>query len=339
VKPPSQTSSTSSSSTSPTGPLKVTEREELRSILTQAILSIEQPLPMDISAAGLSEQPELDVKNLFYEILRDMPELKYAYDLSVVQEEGLLSCFISYMPYKTGNFQQDFSGTEVSSLEELIEVAEKNLGEDPVPIQITNSTLEPDAMNYALLQCGGGYILCALDRDGTHLTYSPAPGMDIEECLSALKEADILAEQILDSQIQSNMTDMEKAEVLFSYVTETVKYDDRYYSDPNNMPYASRTSLGAIKEHMAICGGYANMVKLLFEKAGIPCNTVSGSYFGENHMWNIALINGQWLWCDATAGRGSSIKYGLRHFALESLDETQYTWDKQRVMDICCSYM
>lgn len=45
------------------------------------------------------------VKNLYYSILSDHPEYKYAYDLtSEVGEDGLLRCKVSYMPYRTGAY-------------------------------------------------------------------------------------------------------------------------------------------------------------------------------------------------------------------------------------------
>lgn len=43
------------------------------------------------------------------------------------------------------------------------------------------------------------------------------------------------------------------------------------------------------------------------------------------------LLDGQWLWFDATADRGSTLEFGLRHFAVEELDSTQYRWDQTQV--------
>ena len=44
-------------------------------------------------------------------------------------------------------------------------------------------------------------------------------------------------------------------------------------------------------------------------------------------MWSIARLDGEWLWFDATSDRGLSPQFGLRHFALEELDPTQYQWE------------
>ena len=67
-------------------------------------------------------------------------------------------------------------------------------------------------------------------------------------------------------------------------------------------------------------------MKLLFSQVDIPCYNVTGVFGSENHMWNIAYLDNQWLWFDATADRGLSPKFELCHFAQEELEE-RYSWD------------
>ena len=312
-------------------PLQVSSQDDIKEELYAAINELRQPRSMDISNVTMSEHPEIDIKNLYYELTRQYPELKYAYDVSAEKENEFLNCQISYMPYKTGNYPEGVEYLPVSTLEDLIATAQSNISDKSTPIRITNSSLTPDDMNRALQQAGGGYVLCALNTDGTELTYSPAMGMTIDECLSLLEEADSIAEQVAAQVLTDDMTTYEKAEALYSYITERVKYDQRYYSDLKSMPYDSRTAIGALRDNLAICGGYSNAVKLLFEKAGILCYNVSGYHFQENHMWNVALIDGTWLWFDATADRGSSSEFGFRHFALENPDEAQYKWNEEYI--------
>ena len=57
---------------------------------------------------------------------------------------------------------------------------------------------------------------------------------------------------------------------------------------------------------------------------------VSGKCGGENHMWNIARLDGKWLWFDATADRGLAPRFEPRHFALEELEE-RYSWDSSQI--------
>lgn len=318
---------------SPSGPLAVSGKEEIKLELRRAILSLSQPLSMDIGSVGL-EQPELDVKNLYYEILAESPELKYAYELSVSLQGTELRCTVHYMPYKTGQFPQDFEGTEIYSLSQLIEAAEENLGSAPLPLRICQVSLEPDSMNRALQQVGGGYINCMLSSDATEVIYAPPLGMDMEDCLSALSEAEQLTDSLISQLITEDMGQQDRALALYSWLCSHVEYDQRYYSDKSSMPYESQTALGALRDGCAICGGYANALKLLFEKAGIPCFNVSGVYYGEYHMWNIASLDGRWLWFDATSDRGSDGQYGYLRFALEELDGSKYQWDETSVQEL-----
>ena len=312
-----------------TVPLNITGAGEIQEELYAAILDLRQPASMDLSGAAVGDTPELEIKNLYYEILNQHPELKYAYDLTAEVENGLLTCQISYMPYQTG-YPQDWDGIPVASLPELIAAAEAHLGPEPVKIRLTDTALTPDGMNRALQQVGGGYILCSLSRDGTQLTYSPSMGMTMKECLALLEQAKKLAAEAAGALTDGTMTEREQAEALYRYLTEHVKYDRRYYSDRTSMPYHSQTAIGALRDQVAICGGYSHALDLLFEQAGIPCYTVTGTSGGENHMWNIARLDGQWLWFDATADRGISPQFELRHFAREELD-AQYSWDPMQL--------
>lgn len=307
-------------------PVAVSTPEEIQEVLRDALDQVEQPAPMDVSGVDLGESADITVKNLYYDLTRRFPELKYAYDVSAAVEDGLLVCRVSYMPYRTGEWPEGWAGETVSSLGELLRTAEEHLGEAATPIRITDPDLTPDDMNRVLGQAGGGYLLCMLNRDGTEITCTPAMGMEMEECLSLLEEAGELAEQVAAEVVTGSMTEREKAEALYAYLAGNVTYDRRYYSDREQMPYDSQTAIGALRDGKAICGGYSHALELLFEKAGIPCFHMTGKCFRENHMWNLAKVDGKWLWFDVTSDRGISPPSAFRQFAREELDEKRYQW-------------
>ena len=322
----SDSSSLQSPSPSPGQPLEVLSIEDVQSELTQAIAQLRQPSPMDIGSLAL-EQPELDVKNLYYQILSLRPEFKYAYDLSVSLDSSILNCNISYMPYKTGQYPAGFEGIQVQSLSDLIAAAENNLSSGSIAVRIMDTSLEPDEMNKALQQAGGGYFSCTLNQDATAIVFNPPVSMTAQDCMQAMAQAEELADSVISQLISEDMSQEDIAWALYSWLCSNVEYDQRYYSDKSSMPYESQTALGALRDGTAICGGYSHALKLLFEKAGIPCFNVTGIYYGENHMWNIAQIDGRWLWFDATSDRGSDGQFGYLRFALEYLDEDKYQWD------------
>ncbi len=314
-------------------PLVILAQDEIRTELIEAMQQLRQPRDMDISSLEL-EYPELDVKNIYYGITRDYPELKYAYNLEVAVDGTKLECKVSYMPYKTGVFPEDFSGEEVGSVQDLLAAAERHLGELSFPVRITNTQMEPDDMNRALQQIGGGYILCSLNTDATAIQYNAPSGMTMEDCMEALDLADSIADEVIATVVTADMTQYEQAKAVYSYLVQTVSYDQRYYSDRNNMPYESQTALGALRDHTAICGGYANALNILYKKLGIPCYNITGKYFKENHMWNLAKLDGEWLWFDATSDRGNSPEYGFLRFALTELDEMKYQYKEQEIQQL-----
>ena len=253
------------------------------------------------------------------------------YDLTAeVGEDGLLHCSVSYMPYRTGGFPADFQGAEVSSLRELLQAAREGLGQESVSVRITDPALKVDDMNRALQQVGGSYLLCQLNRDGTAVTVAPQGGLSREEALARLEEINGLVEQVYSRVITPGMDQREQAQALYTYLTERVGYDFRYYSQPEEMPYDSMTAYGALHDGLAICGGYAQALQALFERAGIPCITVSGTMGSEYHMWVLARLDGQWLYFDPTSDRGRA-NYGFLYFAVKEDGLARYTWEQEWV--------
>ena len=307
-------------------PLNITDAEMLQEELYAAISEVRQPFPMEVSQMVWDQTPEIDIRNLYYELIGQHPELKYAYDITAEPESGALTCQISYMPHKTGNYPADWQGISVDTIPELIATAEAHLFVEPLNIRMTDPAMDPDQISYALQQVGGGYILCSLSQDGTQLTYSPAMGMTMDACLALLEQAEELTAETVETLIDDTMTKREQAETLYRYLAEHVKYDQRYYTDRPNMPYDSQTAIGALRDGVAICGGYSHALKLLFSQVVIPCYNVTGVFGSENHMWNIAYLDNQWLWFDATADRGAPHHLELRHFARKTLDERS-SWD------------
>ena len=84
---------------------------------------------------------------------------------------------------------------------------------------------------------------------------------------------------------------------------------------------------GTLHDSLAICGDYAQAFQLLLEQAGIPCVTVSGKLGAENHMWDLARIDGQWLYFDPTSDRGRAA-YGFQCFGVEAGSLEGHTWDQ-----------
>lgn len=92
-------------------------------------------------------------------------------------------------------------------------------------------------------------------------------------------------------------TDAEKARYFHDSILSRCSYKSGAASSYDPM---SCEAYGALVEGSAICEGYAKALKLLCNRAGIPCEIVGGTVNGEAHMWNYVQIDGAYYLVDAT---------------------------------------
>lgn len=302
-----------------------------------AVSALEPSVTINIAGREWKYGAENDLKNLYYTLLSQYTELKYAYDMSAELSGDMAVCSFSYMPYKTGAYDAAVpEGYEaVTSLHDAESLAQGMIGvTDSLRIAITNSELEFDDLQRAVAQAGYGWIVFTLSRDGTEILAAPAQCYTLEECVDSINESQHIAGEILAQIISGDMSDLEKAEAAYAYITANVAYDFSYYSNRDGMAFSSTVALGALRDNLAICGGYSHAFETMLDLCGIENYTVSGVAQGEYHAWNYVIIDSQGFYCDPTADRGGA----LRHFMLTA-DELSalggYTWDADFYDNLC----
>ncbi len=102
-------------------------------------------------------------------------------------------------------------------------------------------------------------------------------------------------QSIMQETMTEGMTPQDKIKTIHDYIIEHTKYDVNR-SDHQITTYRSDTAYGALIEHYAICGGYADSMKLFLEKLNVPNYKISS----ENHVWNFVLLDGNWYHLDLT---------------------------------------
>lgn len=308
----------------------VSSPAELSEILAEAIGQFASSVLFDLSPIeqGQAEtEAHMTMTNAYFDVLAEWPELKYAYQLTFERdgETDIYRCFLHYMPYKLGLDTSAIpSGAHrVDNVHELIQAARSGMGQERIPIAITNPGLDFDLMQWALNQAGYGYIVFTLNQDATELVASPSLEKTMEECVDAIQETFDLADRILEEMISDGMTEREKVYAAYSYLTQNVVYDQRYYTQDGMVPLESRTAYGAFKDHLAICGGFSWAFQTLLERMDVECYTVPG-FAWEDHMWNLAKVDGTFYYFDTTFDRGSTRPFG--EFCREDLDSS-YEWN------------
>ena len=100
---------------------------------------------------------------------------------------------------------------------------------------------------------------------------------------------------IINELITPDMKTDVKIKTIHDYIINNTKYDiDR--SDNKVTKYNSDTAYGALIENYAICGGFADSMKLFLDTLNIPNYKISS----ENHIWNLVYINDNWYHLDLT---------------------------------------
>ncbi len=91
-----------------------------------------------------------------------------------------------------------------------------------------------------------------------------------------------------------DMPDYQKELLIHDYIIENCTYQE---SSDSKAQYAA---YGCLVEGKAVCEGYAESARLLFQAAGLESYYVEGAGTSANHAWNCVQIDGQYYWVDLT---------------------------------------
>jgi len=92
------------------------------------------------------------------------------------------------------------------------------------------------------------------------------------------------AAKIVLKEAKKLETDAEKEKYVHDYLLDNVSYVDD--AGLNQSAYS------ALVGKESVCAGYARAFQYLMLKLGIPCYTCVGEANGEDHAWNIVIIDG-----------------------------------------------
>ena len=304
-------------------------QQEITDILREAILQKQETVQLDVSQMTWVFGADLDLRNAYYDVLNQWPELKYAYDVQFSQTDQKVDYTICYMPYQMDAYAQGIpaGAVEIRTLKDACKATEALLdGTSSQAIAITNGELQVDDLQRALLHGGYGFFVCTLNGDGTEIRVTPGIEKTLEDSAAALETTRQLAEDLVAELVTPDMTDQQKVEAVYQWITENVEYDWRYYQAPETMPQISTTALGALRDHVAICGGYSWAFKTMLDVCGIENYPVSGVLGSEYHAWNYVILDGEGYYCDPTSDRGGG-QYWFLRTKEELQSEGRHTWD------------
>lgn len=126
------------------------------------------------------------------------------------------------------------------------------------------------------------------------------------------KEAEESIETLAEHLGKVASTDLEKARVIYVWLTKNISYDDDGYNSGN---CGDTSAEGLLNTRKSVCDGFSSLYLTLGSVMGLEIKKVVGyakgysysigSKFREsNHAWNIIKINNEWRVFDATWGEG-----------------------------------
>ena len=112
-----------------------------------------------------------------------------------------------------------------------------------------------------------------------------------------LDQIAVKVHEIVTNYITTDMNDVQKLDMLYSYLTNTCSYAPDWSQNRAN------TAWGALIYREAQCSGYARAFKALCDAVDIPCYYVHANEASANpsHQWNIVQIGEKWYHVDTQA--------------------------------------
>jgi len=102
-------------------------------------------------------------------------------------------------------------------------------------------------------------------------------------------------DEILSSIVTDEMSLREKILAIHDYIIDNTKYDQSKALEDDDT-YDSGRITGVLKNHYAICSGYADLMAVFLDKLGVTNYKISS----DNHVWNAVYLDNTWYHLDLT---------------------------------------
>ncbi|MCR5339012.1 MAG: leucine-rich repeat protein [Lachnospiraceae bacterium] len=181
----------------------------------------------------------------------------------------------------------------IGAVSEAASVSENNMTESDVSGVVSEDGFTAGSVIAEEEMLSSEAIASLMDKETTKLVYA-----EVDRVLLQLGTA--------------KMSEYDKAATLFNWITDNVSYDYESYvkqqemlceepiERPENLPesftYSPHTAAGAIFDHNAVCQGYAELYKIMCQRAGLQAETITGC----GHGWNVVGVDGGFYLCDVT---------------------------------------
>lgn len=143
-------------------------------------------------------------------------------------------------------------------------------------------------------------------------------------------------DEIINSEINSDMTLEEKIKKIHNYIINNSKYASSNDED-DKIKYSLATSL--LFEGLGLCGAYADTMAIFLEKLEVDNYKIASS----NHIWNLVNINEKYLhldltWDDPVTSDGSDklevLFFLITDTRLKELDNKSHNYNEDVYLEL-----
>jgi hypothetical protein len=158
-------------------------------------------------------------------------------------------------------------------------------------------------------------------------TSARAQNVDWNSFAAAAETKASTPKELAEKITEGLTTDIDKAAVIFYWVTQNIAYDTKLYgkiatgkkSKPKSYSPAEVAQIyeervtGTMKNRKGVCDGYSRLYQRLANLSGLECELVAGyargnimapGSLGIGHAWNAVKIDDEWQLVDCTWGAG-----------------------------------
>ena len=244
---------------------------------------------------------EADLAEVAYQVAREDPLGLYAVDYMTHDCSLIVSFYEIHIDITFRNFATEISeipyvSNDTAATRLLCEAMDRY--DDHLTMYLTyNSKLDFEALadqyfgdNPKRLMARPSLNAAAYPEGGTprivELTFSyPATAEALREMEQAVSDTI----QAASVYVRYRQSDLEKAKLLFSYLTERFTYTEA----ESDTPIYSLLCQG-----IATSESMAQVWQLLCDETGLECHTVNGMRAGTPYCWNIVLLDGEYVHLD-----------------------------------------
>ena len=111
-----------------------------------------------------------------------------------------------------------------------------------------------------------------------------------------IEKINSIVDKVIQENVKTNDSTKDKIKAIHDYIINNTEYDTLKTKNVNDTTYKSNTAYGVLVEGYGICSGYSDTMKIFLDKLNIVNYKISN----DQHIWNLVLLDGEWVHLDLT---------------------------------------